>query len=117
MATWEDSEMSEYSSESEKDCALMASMADAENTADINAKDEFKKFLEADNENLLGHFSELHTLQEIIKEKTEIITKLEMPSARHGPNTFGSSFILDGFNFRIVFSPVKKRSTQMAPTA
>ena len=47
----------------------------------------------------------------------EIITKLEIPSARHGPNTFGFSFMLDSFNFRIVFSPVKKRSTQMAPTA
>lgn len=43
MATWEDSETSEYSSDSDKDCALMARMADADKAA-VSEKDNGETF-------------------------------------------------------------------------
>ena len=44
------------------------------------------------------------------------ITKVEIPRARHGPNTLGSRCMLLRFRRRIVFFPVRKRRIHTAPT-
>ena len=41
----------------------------------------------------------------------------EIPSAKVGPNTFGSSFMFSIRSFNVVFSPVRNRRIQIAPTA
>ena len=45
------------------------------------------------------------------------ITKVEIPSAKDGPNIFGSSFIFSFFKRSVVLFPVRKRRIQSAPTA
>lgn len=77
MATWEDSETSEYSSESDKDCGLMARMADAESTAD--SKEDNAEVFRSDKAELSDSESEEvfsnSTKSELVDCLSEILEK------------------------------------------
>lgn len=70
MATWDDSESSESSSESDNDCALIASLVDSEDDAESFRSDEAES-LKSELEEVCSKF----TKAELAESLSEILEK------------------------------------------
>lgn len=73
MATWDDSELSETSSESDNDCALIARFADTEDDVNSFSSDE------AESEEVFSKF----TKSELVDSLSEIFEKYNQLSGKY----------------------------------
>ena len=69
---------------------------------------------ESKNPEKLSNLVEL--LKKLSDDDLDSITKVDIPRAKHGPNTLGSRCMLLRFRRSIVFFPVRKRRIHTAPT-